>query len=651
MFNWDECYKWAFSDLGASDAVGINDSGIGIFKRQPYKGLTKEILQNVTDAKNLELENSVPVKAKFELIYIDREDIPDYFRLNEVIHKCYEYYSDGDDGEKLKTIVDASEKYLAKEGKIPVLKISDYNTTGLTGVTAEKGTNWTGLVRERSATNKTNGSSGAFGVGKFAPFTFSNLRTVMYSTKTILGEIAFQGKSILTTFKEDNKKKQNIGLFANINSDNYDAVFDTYKIAPVFRRYEVGTDIFVLGFDKEHDWMEQSALSVLEYFFYSIYMGKLEVEIIDGNKKIEIKKENLKSQINTFDIYYKENNDDLFEFTAPLYLKVLEDPKCKIIKKKFTYKGKSMGNFELYVLVNDQICDKRVLEMRHAGMKIREDNSFRIPLNFNAIFIATGEDAISKEPKDNISSFLRKCENQAHDDWAADEYKEEKQMAKGIIKKVHQYIYDEVKKEIPDSDDETVDAFGLNEHLPNEESDNDCNEERAFKNYQPLAFEIQNVKNKKKKSNVDISMKKNGGSKKKKNIKKEPDIPEEDDNTEKVKRNTNNKKNPSVEKLKEVQIYNVRTPYDSSMDYYRVSFTSDNYIKNLSLDIKMGSDDDNLTQAIIIDAKREDTSLQIKNGMIEIGEIKKKQKIKIYVRLNEKQRKTLEVKAYAKYKY
>lgn len=55
MFQWKENFQWIFSDLGSSDKVGVNESGIGIFKRQPYKGLAKEILQNVTDAKNPEL--------------------------------------------------------------------------------------------------------------------------------------------------------------------------------------------------------------------------------------------------------------------------------------------------------------------------------------------------------------------------------------------------------------------------------------------------------------------------------------------------------------------------------------------------------------------------------------------------------------------
>ena len=263
MFKWDEKYKFIFSDLGASDKVGVNDVGIGVFKKKPYIGLTKEILQNSTDAPDEKLPEGTPVRVRFELVYIDRDDIPDVDCLNSAIHKCYEYYPNGDDGAKLKRIRDAADKYLNSPGKVPVLKISDYNTTGLCGVLEEKGSNWSGLVRERSATNKTSGSSGSFGVGKFAPFTFSSLRTVFYSTKTVKDEIAFQGKALLTTFKEGNTLKNNIGLFADTTTSNYDAVLSVDDIAPVFRRDKYGTDLFVLGFEKEDDWMEQSATLVL----------------------------------------------------------------------------------------------------------------------------------------------------------------------------------------------------------------------------------------------------------------------------------------------------------------------------------------------------------------------------------------------------
>ena len=90
MFAWDDKYRFIFSDLGASDKVGVNDVGIGVFKRKPYIGLTKEILQNSTDAPDHNLPAGTPVRVRFELVYIDRDDIPDVERLNSVIHKALE---------------------------------------------------------------------------------------------------------------------------------------------------------------------------------------------------------------------------------------------------------------------------------------------------------------------------------------------------------------------------------------------------------------------------------------------------------------------------------------------------------------------------------------------------------------------------------
>ena len=412
MFQWKENFQWIFSNLGSSDKVGVNESGIGIFKRQPYKGLAKEILQNVTDAKNPELPDEVPVRAKFELIYVDLEDIPGHERLREVIHKCSEYYSDGDDGEKLRSIRDAADKYFSGDTKVPVLKISDYNTTGLRGVKEETGSNWT-------------------------------------------------------------------------------------------------------------------------------------------------------------------------------------------------------------------------------------DCAFRIPMNFTAIFIATGEGAASQDPKDNISSFLRKCENQAHDDWAADEYKEEKTKAKGIINRVHQIILDAVKAEMPDFGDESVDAFGLSEFLPNEEADDDQKEEKAFSDFRPLTFEIQSVKTGRKRRQADISMKKNGGSKRKK---------KEEERKRKYHKKSNNKKGTGTGKASEVLISGIRTPFDKATGEYQISFVLDENAEDLVVGIRIGSDDDNLSKANISEATMNGKKLPIKNDMIELKGIHNEgEKNILRVKLEEKTRRTLEVRAYAKH--
>ena len=550
-------------------------------------------------------------------------------------------------------ICDASEKYLAHEGKVPVLKISDYNTYGLRGVHEEKGSNWTGLVRERSATNKSNGSSGAFGVGKFAPYNFSALRTVLYSTKTREGETAFQGKTILTTFsefdedKQKNVVKQNIGLFADTDSDNFDAVFSVDDIAPIFRRDVVGTDLFVLGFEKEEDWIEQSAISVIEYFFYSIYRGKLNVEIVEGDKVVEINKSNLGDMIAYYEEYCKEHmeNDTTFSFTAPSYWAMLTNPNCKsIVGKNFEYNCHSMGEYELYLLVGDECADRKVLEMRQAGMKIREDINFRIQTNFTAIFIATGANAVSDEPKDNISSFLRKCENQAHDDWAADEYKEEKEKARGIINKIHSLILDAVKAEMPDMGDKSIDAFGLSEFLRNEDEDDEKKEEKAFADFKPLDFELQTVKTGKRRKQADISMKKNGGSKKHKNHK-----PKDDDNQDKKKRKrTDNHRGTGLNRVSEVYISNIKTPYDTEAGEYQVSFVVDEAVDNLMIATKISSDDNNLARAEISKASRNGKALNIKNGMVELGTVNEGDKVVLRMKIAERVRKTLEVRGYAK---
>ncbi len=640
MFAWRDKYQFIFSDLGASDKVGVNDVGIGVFKKKPYIGLTKEILQNSTDAPDPGLPEGTPVKVRFELIHIDRDDIPDVERLNNAIHSCYEYYPHGDDGIKLKRIRDAAERYLSQPGKVPVLKISDYNTTGLCDVLAEKGSNWSGLVRERSATNKTSSSSGSFGVGKFAPFTFSSLRTVFYSTKTIKDEIAFQGKALLTTFKEGNTLKNNIGLFADTTTSNYDAVLSLDDIAPVFRRIETGTDIFVLGFEKEADWMEQSAISVIEYFFYSIYKGNLSVEIAEGNKVICINQGNLSEMIAEYESYCAEHmkDDVTFHFTAPLYWRVLSGPH-KVIKQPFIYNSQSMGEYELHLLTGDDVAEKKALEMRQAGMRITEDNSFRIQMNFTGIFIATGVGAASAEPKDNISSFLRKCENQAHDDWAADEYPEEKEKAKGIINKVHSIILEAVKKEMPDFGKDSVDAFGLSEYLPNEESDDDRKEEAAFSDFRPLSFEIQSVKTGRHRRLADISMKKNGGSKHKEKGKKKE--------TDKEKKRRNNKHGNGTGKVSEVSISKKRTPYDSTTGEYKVSFVADEAVADLMLGIKIGSDDDNMSRAEIQKATLDGRSLSIKNGMVAVGAVTVGEKRVLRIKLSEAGGNALEVRAYA----
>ena len=98
------------------------------------------------------------------------------------------------------------------------MRISDFNTIGLTGSGEEINTNWTNLTKSSGASDKKGTAGGSYGIGKYAPFACSDFSTVFYSTYNIDEEVAYQGVSRLVTFKrkEDDETTQGIGYYGNV---------------------------------------------------------------------------------------------------------------------------------------------------------------------------------------------------------------------------------------------------------------------------------------------------------------------------------------------------------------------------------------------------------------------------------------------------
>jgi hypothetical protein len=135
-------------------------------------------------------------------------------------------------------------------------------------------------------------------------------------------------------------------------------------------------------------------------------------------------------------------------------------------------------------------------------------------------------------------------------------------------------------------------------------------------------------------------MKKNGGSKHKKEV---------EEVKRKYHKNANNKKGTGTGKASEILISSIKTPFNKTSGEYQISFVLDENAENLAIGIKIGSDDDNLSKANISEAIMDGKKLAIKNGLIELeGGHNEGEKNIIRVRLEEKTRKTLEVRAYAK---
>src|SRR5690606_19194752 len=132
------------------------------------------------------------VHLSFDLVEIEKKDCPGIQDLKAAVSACGEYY---DDNTKALAFCRRATKLLAKP-KLKVLHISDSGTCGLSGSDEERNGAWYGLVKSRGVSNKFQGQGGSYGIGKYAPFAASDLRTVLYSTCLPNGDVAFQGVAV-----------------------------------------------------------------------------------------------------------------------------------------------------------------------------------------------------------------------------------------------------------------------------------------------------------------------------------------------------------------------------------------------------------------------------------------------------------------------
>ena len=116
---------WNFPNSNHGKVSGISEAGIETFKGSLYSSLAREICQNSLDAS---LDNSKPVIVEFDLKEFNLKQDERISELENIFEKCREYWTD----KKTLTFINKAIKVLQEE-KIRVLRISDFNTTGLTG--------------------------------------------------------------------------------------------------------------------------------------------------------------------------------------------------------------------------------------------------------------------------------------------------------------------------------------------------------------------------------------------------------------------------------------------------------------------------------------------------------------------------------------
>ena len=207
--NMTDGIGWRFPPTNGGRIDGFNDPGIAHFSGQPLSSLARETIQNSLDAR---LDQNHPVHVSFELIDVNPDDVG-RDELSKAIAQCVDSTSDGD-----RRVVTALRKAsdTIRSDSIPCLQISDRNTSGL------RGQQWGALVKMQGASYKADieGAGGSFGIGKYAPFAVSTLRTVFYWTCYQEEESdrvteKFQGKSVLMSHTHNQEETQGTGFFGH----------------------------------------------------------------------------------------------------------------------------------------------------------------------------------------------------------------------------------------------------------------------------------------------------------------------------------------------------------------------------------------------------------------------------------------------------
>ncbi|MBP1586843.1 MAG: hypothetical protein ILO53_00370 [Clostridia bacterium] len=444
---------WRFPPLSGGTRQGYTNNDIEVFKGQELiDNLAREICQNSLDA---HLDDSAdPVRVVFELRQIDtrQNDVLDQY--SDCLSGCRAYWQDEMDAH-LSRFVCGAEAAL-RDNKIPVLIASDYNTKGLDGSHShEISSSWEALTGSDGVSVKSNeNSAGSYGIGKNAPFACSSLSMVFYNTLAENNESAFIGVARLATLLNKNEKPtQRVGkyqvndeeneIWTPIYPENENAFRDT------FMRSERGTDVIIMGFTQTLNWIDNVTKAVLKNFFVAIKEKRLVVELKEGLEHRLVDADSLPQ-------LFEDYSEDAEMSSAAQLYKAFTAPDSKT--KTYILEP---NDVEVYIK-SDSSYKRTIANFRATGMLVGTYYK-RIFQHYAAVVIVRGS---------KLGELLKDTEPPRHNRW---DYKqieqsdaEKRKLARISIQRIDDYVLQLLKSQFEVVTEDTVDAAGVGEYLPDD---------------------------------------------------------------------------------------------------------------------------------------------------------------------------------------
>jgi len=466
-------YKWYCDEI--NQKPGWNHPGLDKFIPKSGVRITsvvRESIQNSIDAKPK--GSKKPCMVEFEYLKdCDISMIPSFDKYEIYCRSSLKYNMERNKNntqmiQDMKATLDVLDKCV-KTGKVDVIRIGDYNTVGLEHVNKNDERFDTILSAEGSSVYQGEAGGGTFGFGKYASFTLSQLRTVIYSTHNIQDEYGFAAKVIMGSFpiSGGDKHNSNINKFVNEKNKAIDTTQDIKKYVAI--RKEKGTDIYIIAPRKDSSFNSKNFIStvikeVSENYFLSIYDKELICKVKNGNNEKIVDHKSIQYILKDNYIKYSKKSDDKTYHSDLAKVIQGHKPSSMFFLDAYTsgktkeVSCKQFKKIKLYVLIdpkdhNDQIIDaQHAMWMRKLKMKVKLDSKIRRKDKpYVALILVTDKDG---------NKFMASMENGAHDDLTPLRLSGENQ---DKAKKSMSKVYDELDSFLEELRDESGESSLISE--------------------------------------------------------------------------------------------------------------------------------------------------------------------------------------------
>lgn len=449
-------YGFYFEKQGRSGEEGPIDPAQQYFEgSHADHAVVRETGQNTLD--NLGKDCDGPIRMEYELATMHTNDIPGIEELREHLKAVAEQTVNQQGHDRM---VKAAE--LALQDEIQVLRISDYNTTGLTGseALAAKGSPLSRLTRGKGG-SLDDERGGSFGIGSAVGPMASDLCTVFYtSIPEDTCNSVMAGYTRLATHEVEGTSYRAEGYFTRLDlMDDFEYPRPAQKFGPFSERTEVGTDIYILGYrmaDRDPE-LERVRDALIDNFMGAIDRERIVIDGITKANRWTLNAETLGG--------FARRRPEAHAFYVALKD---EEPAEGIIK--------NVGKVKLYINIDDRLDKKlHTVTMRIPLMKIDTFKHNSISAKYAAVLICDTTEG---------NKYLRGLEPPQHHCWDA---VRDPENGKSVIANLKTFVRKALKERVTEEIGDLVEIDGLSRFLPTENITNEKSGKPAVPTSEPGA--------------------------------------------------------------------------------------------------------------------------------------------------------------------